>query len=98
VRTSNLTINLIFIALETSKISYLWVIFTGSMDIALDTLGLVQRRLNELGRKFDSSFQMLMLAQNLFLESCHRIQLDEPQLEIKLTKVLERILDAITNR
>ncbi|XP_023704622.1 uncharacterized protein LOC111862963 isoform X3 [Cryptotermes secundus] len=70
----------------------------GSMDIALDTLGLVQRRLNELGRKFDSSFQMLMLAQNLFLESCHRIQLDEPQLEMKLTKVLERILDAITNR
>jgi hypothetical protein len=71
---------------------------TGSMDIALDTLGLVQRRLNELGRKFDSSFQMLMLAQNLFLESCHRIQLDEPQLEGKLTQVLERILDAITNR
>ncbi|XP_021932424.1 uncharacterized protein LOC110835983 isoform X2 [Zootermopsis nevadensis] len=70
----------------------------GSMDIALDTLGLVQRRLNELGRKFDSSFQMLMLAQNLFLESCHRIQLDEPQLEGKLTQVLERILDAITNR
>ncbi|KAJ9574153.1 hypothetical protein L9F63_008409, partial [Diploptera punctata] len=65
----------------------------GSMDI-----GLIQRRLNELGRKFDSSFQMLMLAQNLFLESCHRIQIDEPQMETKLTRVLEKILDTITNR
>ncbi|XP_069674237.1 putative leucine-rich repeat-containing protein DDB_G0290503 isoform X3 [Periplaneta americana] len=70
----------------------------GTVDIALDTMGLVQRRLSELGRKFDSNFQMLMLAQNLFLESCHRIQLDEPQLETKITKVLERILGAITNR
>lgn len=70
-----------------------------SLEVTMDALaGLVQRRMSELGRKLDSSFQMLMLGQQMFLESCHRLQLDEPQIEAKLTQVLERILDTIHNR
>ncbi|CAG2058222.1 unnamed protein product [Timema podura] len=58
---------------------------------------LIQRRFSDLGRKHESSFQTLIMTQNLFLESCHRIQQDEPQLENKLTLVLKKILDTITN-
>ncbi|XP_049767783.1 uncharacterized protein LOC126101140 [Schistocerca cancellata] len=71
----------------------------GSLQESMDVLaGIVHRRMSELGRKLDSSFQMLMLAQNLFLESCHRLQLEEPQLEAKLTAVLGRILDTLHNK
>ncbi|XP_046392355.1 uncharacterized protein LOC124160536 isoform X2 [Ischnura elegans] len=71
----------------------------GSLELSVDTLsGTVARRLGELGRRLDSSFRMLLLAQNLFLESCHRIQLGEPTLEARLSIVLERLLDTVSNR
>nr|CAD7576098.1 unnamed protein product [Timema californicum] len=69
-----------------------------SLELSMEALAdLIQRRFSDLGRKHESSFQMLIMTQNLFLESCHRIQQDEPQLENKLTLVLEKILDTITN-
>ncbi|KAG8227634.1 hypothetical protein J437_LFUL008711 [Ladona fulva] len=71
----------------------------GSLELSLDTLsGTVSRRLGDLGRRLDSSFRMLLLAQNLFLESCHRIQLGEPTLEERLSIVLERLLETVSNR
>ncbi|XP_071455662.1 uncharacterized protein [Hetaerina americana] len=71
----------------------------GSLELSVDTLsGTVARRLGELGRRLDSSFRMLLLAQNLFLESCHRIQLGEPTLEERLSVILERLLDTVSNR
>lgn len=34
-----------------------------------------------------------MLAQNLFMENCYRLQKDEPQLETKISEVLNEMIN-----
>lgn len=46
----------------------------------------------------EDNFKNIMATQNLFLESCKRIQMDETQLETKISTVLEELLDFLTNR
>lgn len=48
--------------------------------------------LEDISRKMDSSFQTVLQTQALFLESCHKVQIDESQLEEKISSVLERLL------
>ncbi|XP_075234018.1 uncharacterized protein LOC142331790 [Lycorma delicatula] len=52
----------------------------------------------ELTRKVDTNFQMVLTTQSLFMENCHRLQVEETQLEFKLSLVLEKILITITNK
>lgn len=71
----------------------------GTLEIVIDSFtNTLQRKFSEIGRKMDSNFQNVMLTQNLFLESCHRIQMDEAQLENKISLVLEKLIDSFTNK
>lgn len=78
---------------------YICIFIAGAIGSMVDSLGnTLNRKLAELGRKMESNFENIMLAQNLFLESCHRIQMDETQLETKISLVLEKLLESFTNR
>ncbi|KRT85603.1 hypothetical protein AMK59_1293, partial [Oryctes borbonicus] len=50
-------------------------------------------KLHEIDKKIDSNFESLMLAQNLFMENCYRLQKDEPQLETKISEVLDEMIN-----
>ncbi|KAF2904883.1 hypothetical protein ILUMI_01300 [Ignelater luminosus] len=56
------------------------------------------KKLQELSEKIDSNFENVMIAQNLFLESCHRVQMDESQLESQISIVLEKLIDIFENK
>lgn len=58
----------------------------------------VMSTVQELTRRVDSNFQLVITSQNLFMENCHRLQLEEPQLESKISIILEKILTTITNK
>lgn len=66
---------------------------------SLNVIGsIIQKKFSNINQKIDSNFNNTILAHNLFLESCHRIQLEEPQLETKITIVLETLLSLIANK
>ncbi|XP_044742911.1 reticulocyte-binding protein PFD0110w-like [Chrysoperla carnea] len=60
--------------------------------------GMIQKKFLHVNQKIDSNFNNTMLAHNYFLESCHRIQLEEPQMEAKIVNVVETLLSLITNK
>lgn len=54
----------------------------------------LERKIVELGATVDHSFATLLVAQNSFISSCHRIQEDE----VQLYDLLERIIHEMRNR
>lgn len=50
------------------------------------------KTLEEISKKMDSNFQTVLQTQALFLESCHKVQIDESQLEEKISTVLDKLL------
>ncbi|XP_031342957.1 uncharacterized protein LOC116170595 [Photinus pyralis] len=55
-------------------------------------------KLDELNKKIDENFQNVMLTQNMFLESCHRVQMDEAQIESQIGAVLNKLIDTFENK
>lgn len=53
---------------------------------------LAQQNLTKLEEKFDTNFAKLLLKQDLFLESCYKLQMDESQLERKISDILEKLI------
>lgn len=49
-------------------------------------------KLTELREQFDTNFEKLLLKQDLFLESCYKLQMDESQLERKISDILEKLI------
>ncbi|CAH0393829.1 unnamed protein product [Bemisia tabaci] len=69
------------------------------MEVALEALlNLVKRRMSELEEQIETKSHDLMNAQQSFTKSCNRIQEDEERIELRLTFVLEKILDTCDNR
>lgn len=69
------------------------------LDVAISEIAAIQKKSgNELEAKFKDHLQLLVDGQNLFMESCHRLQLNERQIENDMVFILERILDHVDNR
>ncbi|KAL1131456.1 hypothetical protein AAG570_011073 [Ranatra chinensis] len=69
------------------------------IEVAVDSLAsIIQRKISDLHRKMDNHFERVVTTQTMFMDTCHRLQDDEPQLEIKISLVLEKILDTVINR
>lgn len=49
-------------------------------------------------QKLDTTIQRLHMKQELYQESCHRLQLAEPQIETRISEILEKIWDSLENR
>lgn len=52
-----------------------------------------QESISEINKKLDSNFEKLILKQDLFLEGCYKLQMDESQIESKISIVLEKLID-----
>ncbi|XP_044752656.1 uncharacterized protein LOC123312344 [Coccinella septempunctata] len=52
-----------------------------------------QQLLSDMAKKLDSNFEKVILSQNTFLESCHRLQMDESQLEGQISDILNKLID-----
>lgn len=51
--------------------------------------------MQELGSLVESSYSAVLVAQNAFIESCERIQMEEPTLELKITEILDKLVTNI---
>lgn len=49
-------------------------------------------------QRLDSSIERLHEKQDLYQESCHRLQLNEPQIEYRIGEILTKMIDTIDNR
>lgn len=57
-----------------------------------------QKKLSELSRKFDKQFDVVILKQQMFIDGCKRVQVQEQQLEVKLSEVLGKFYDSFINK
>uniref|UniRef100_T1IY43 Cullin-5 n=1 Tax=Strigamia maritima TaxID=126957 RepID=T1IY43_STRMM len=64
------------------------------MDEMMDGM---HHKITELGSMLDSSFASLLIAQNTFITSCHRIQHQEPQIEHKIYALMQQIINRNTS-
>lgn len=67
---------------------YLILTFLGNECIVID-----QKLLSDVAQKLDSNFEKVISTQNTFLESCHRVQMDESQLEGQISDILNKLID-----
>lgn len=74
------------------------VSFTDFLEIALDALERkIQKRLSDLGRKFDDKFDTLSATQNLVIDSCFEGGVCRG-LESRVSQVLEKIIVMFTTK
>ncbi|KAJ8976650.1 hypothetical protein NQ317_009114 [Molorchus minor] len=52
----------------------------------------------EINNKMTSNFEKILSNQDLFLESCHRLQMDESQIESEISDMLEKLIDMLEKR
>jgi len=48
--------------------------------------------------KLSSTIERLNSRQELYQDSCHRLQLTEPQIEQRIAEILEKIVESLENR
>lgn len=63
-----------------------------------EPLEAVRKKVSDLTDTVDTSFASLLVAQNTFINSCHRIQQQEPEIEIKIYNVLQKIVQDLHSR
>ncbi|XP_037795391.1 uncharacterized protein LOC119590754 [Penaeus monodon] len=56
---------------------------------------MLRAEMQELGSLVESSYSAVLVAQNAFIESCERIQMEEPTLELKITEILDKLVTNI---
>lgn len=52
-----------------------------------------QKLLSDVAQKLDTNFEKVISTQNTFMESCHRLQMDESQLEGQISDILNKLID-----
>ncbi|XP_018568018.1 uncharacterized protein LOC108908462 [Anoplophora glabripennis] len=54
--------------------------------------------LDEINKNLKLNFQRILTNQDVFLESCHRLQMDEAQIESEISVTLESLIDMIEKK
>ncbi|KAK9869726.1 hypothetical protein WA026_003463 [Henosepilachna vigintioctopunctata] len=52
-----------------------------------------QKLLSDMSQKLETNFGKIIDTQNSFLESCHRVQMDESQMETQISHILNKLID-----
>ncbi|KAL0266388.1 UNVERIFIED_CONTAM: hypothetical protein PYX00_008941 [Menopon gallinae] len=68
------------------------------LEFLIDKVENMARENEDNYERLDNSIKRLHGKQELYQESCHRIQADEPQIENRIGHTLDKILDSIDNR
>lgn len=66
--------------------------------ICLMTNFLGTNSLDEIINNLKTNFQRILTNQDLFLESCHRLQMDEAQIESEISVTLENLINMIEKK
>ncbi|RZC34953.1 leucine-rich repeat-containing protein, partial [Asbolus verrucosus] len=54
--------------------------------------------IDKLHEKIDANFEKVFSAQNLFMDNCYRLQMDESQIESKISDILEKLIDTFEKK
>lgn len=57
-----------------------------------------QGQIEKLKEDIDSNFKKVFSAQNLFMDSCYRLQMDESQIESKISDILEKLIETFDKK
>lgn len=52
----------------------------------------------ELDKKLSTNFEKILTNQDVFLESCHRLQMDESQIESEISVMLNKLIDMLEKK
>ncbi|KAJ8929737.1 hypothetical protein NQ314_017552, partial [Rhamnusium bicolor] len=52
----------------------------------------------DINKKLTTNFEKVLTNQDLFLESCHRLQMDESQIESEISNMLEKLIDMLEKK
>ncbi|KAG5900145.1 hypothetical protein JTB14_012818 [Gonioctena quinquepunctata] len=63
-------------------------------DIPLGTSG----DYDKFEKKLDDNFEKILTNQDVFLESCHRLQMDESQIESEISVMLNKLIDMLEKK
>lgn len=55
-------------------------------------------RFQEIDAKLTTNFDKILMNQGLFMDSCHRLQMDEPQIEREISTMLEKLIDMLEKK
>ncbi|XP_071512557.1 uncharacterized protein [Panulirus ornatus] len=65
------------------------------MNTETDHGQILMSEMQDLGQLVESSYTAILVAQNAFIDSCNRIQIEEPTLELKITEILDKLVTNI---
>lgn len=68
-----------------------------TLDYLIDKVDTMTRKNDGNYQRLDNSIERLHERQELYQESCHRLQLNEPQIENRIAEILTKMLDTIEN-
>lgn len=55
-------------------------------------------RIEEIDKKLSTNFDKILMNQDIFMDSCHRLQMDEPQIEREISTMLEKLIDMLEKK
>nr|XP_023016162.1 uncharacterized protein LOC111505568 [Leptinotarsa decemlineata] len=64
------------------------------IDIPLDS----SNRYEEFEKKLNDNFEKILTNQDVFLQSCYRLQKDESQIETQISDILNKLIDMLEKR
>lgn len=73
-------------------------IFADTYDYLLEKIETMARKNEGNYQRLDTTIEKLHEKQEIYQENCHRLQVNEPQIENRIGEILEKILDSIDNR
>ncbi|XP_044267176.1 uncharacterized protein LOC123012980 isoform X2 [Tribolium madens] len=57
-----------------------------------------QGEIEKLKNEIDSNFKKVFYAQDLFMDNCYRLQMDESQIESKISDILEKLIETFDKK
>ncbi|XP_063914188.1 uncharacterized protein LOC135130682 [Zophobas morio] len=57
-----------------------------------------ESQIEKLKENIDANFEKVFSAQNLFMDSCYRLQMDESQIESKISDILEKLIETFDKK
>lgn len=52
----------------------------------------------DLDKKMTDNFNKILMNQDVFMDSCHRLQMDEAQIETEISVMLEKLIDMLEKK
>ncbi|CAG9814213.1 unnamed protein product [Phaedon cochleariae] len=70
----------------------------GKLSHKENSIPLGTDRYDELETKWNANFEKILTNQDVFMESCHRLQMDESQIESEISVMLNKLIDMLEKK